>query len=652
MAQVIIVGGGLAGLSAAHTVLERGGNVCIIDKNAFLGGNSTKATSGINGAGTSTQAANGVQDSREIFYNDTAKSAGEGLRPALVKTLTYESGPAVEWLIDSFDLDLTKVARLGAHSSPRTHRGEGGRFPGAMITMTLMEKYDEIMEQYPGRARLIPKSSVNKLLTDPSGSVIGAEFENRDGVVAKEYGPVIVSTGGFGADFSPDSLLTQVYPEWKNLKAWDEVRDLPNLLDLPTTNGDHCSGDGVKLAMSVGASTCDMEAVQIHPTGLVDPEEPDAKVRFLAAEALRGVGGILLDKDGQRFCDDLGKRDYVSGRMWNNTGPFFNGKAFGLVLNGKAAEEIGWHCKHYESRGLMKQFSNGAELAKGIGCTEAQLKQSFADYNKAAESGTDKFDKKYFHNGPFTMDDSFYMAAVGPVIHYTMGGVEANEHSECLNGSGTVIPGLYAAGEVMGGIHGKNRLGGNSLLDCVVYGRVSGAAASRYMLQNYSTTGSGVAGGAAGRVQRIGAHLDPSAFGVTIQQGGVSTTVSVMPGSNSMSLDINWDGEGAAPTVSTTGPAAAPAAPAAAEEPAAAGADPNTAMTFADVEKHVVEDDCWLVVDSKVYDLTEFLPDHPGGKKAPLIYAGKDATEEFNMLHKPEILEKYAKQYQVGVIKQ
>jgi flavocytochrome c len=607
------------------------------------------------GAGTSTQVANGVIDSREIFYNDTAKSAGEGLRPALVKTLTYESGPAVEWLIDSFDLDLTKVARLGAHSSPRTHRGEGGRFPGAMITMTLMEKYDEIMEQYPNRARLIPKSSVSKLISDDSGSVIGCEFENREGVVSQEYGPVIVSTGGFGADFSSDSLLSQVYPEWKNLTAWNEVRDLPNLLDLPTTNGDHCSGDGIKLAMTVGASTCDMEAVQVHPTGLVDPEEPNAKVRFLAAEALRGVGGILLDKDGQRFCDDLGKRDYVSGRMWNNTGPFFNGKAFGLVLNGKASEEIGWHCKHYASRGLMKQFKSGKDLAMAIGCTEAQLKQSFDDYNKAAETGKDKFDKKYFHNGPFTMDDSFYMAAVGPVIHYTMGGIEANEHSECVNSAGDVIPGLYAAGEVMGGIHGKNRLGGNSLLDCVVYGRVSGATASKYMLENFSSgsTAGPVAGGAAGRVQRIGQHLDPAAFGVTIQQGGVSTTVSVMPGSQTMSLDVNWNGDGAAPTVTTSGGgASAPAAAAAppAEEAAPAGADPNTPMAFSDVEAHTAEDDCWLVVDNKVYDLTEFLPDHPGGKKAPLIYAGKDATEEFNMLHKPEILDKYAKQYQVGVI--
>ena len=109
--QVIVVGGGLAGLSAAMTVLERGANVCLLDKCAFLGGNSTKATSGINAAGTAVQRSHGVPDTPEIFYEDTARSAGTGLRPDLVKTLTHESGPAVEWLINSFGLDLSILGR-------------------------------------------------------------------------------------------------------------------------------------------------------------------------------------------------------------------------------------------------------------------------------------------------------------------------------------------------------------------------------------------------------------------------------------------------------------------------------------------------------------------------------------------------------------
>lgn len=138
MAQVIVVGGGLSGLSAAHTVLERGGRVCLIDKNAFMGGNSTKATSGINGALTSTQIAQGIQDSPQAFYEDTAKSARDLLNKDLVKVLTYNSASAVEWLQEKFKLDLSLVSRLGGHSYPRTHRSKQAQFPGAAITFALM----------------------------------------------------------------------------------------------------------------------------------------------------------------------------------------------------------------------------------------------------------------------------------------------------------------------------------------------------------------------------------------------------------------------------------------------------------------------------------------------------------------------------------
>lgn len=102
-------------------------------------------------------------------------------------------------------------------------------------------------------------------------------------------------TGGYAADFDPAGLLAKYRPE---------------LLDLPTTNGEHCQGDGAKMAFEIGANGIDLDKVQVHPTGLVDPNEPDAKVKFLAAEALRGVGGLLLNRDGERFADELGHRDY------------------------------------------------------------------------------------------------------------------------------------------------------------------------------------------------------------------------------------------------------------------------------------------------------------------------------------------------------
>jgi flavocytochrome c len=480
MNQVIIVGGGLGGMSAAHTVLEKGIKVCVIDKAAFFGGNSTKATSGINGALTKTQRKLGVTDSAETFAEDTMR--GGAKRPDLVEVLCGESAPSVDWLVDKFKLDLSLVARLGGHSNPRTHRGKE-RFPGMTITYALMEALEEIADE-SDRAKIMLKSKVTKLIKDAAGNVMGVEGVTSGGEAFTEHGPVIICTGGFGADFGEDSLL---------------VKYRPDLAHLPTTNGDHCTGDGLKMAMSVGADCVDLEWIQVHPTGLVHPDEPDAKVKFLAAEALRGVGGVLLDMDGKRFCNELGRRDYVTGMMWKNKG-FTQGSTTGffLCLNGKSSEEIHWHCKHYKGRGLMKYYKNMGEFAKEHGMPLANIEATFKNYNEIAakqaadpDAGPyeaygggkshDVWGKKFFHNLPLDVNDEFHVGIVTPVIHYCMGGLKMNPDAEILRSDDSLIGGLYAAGEAMGGVHGNNRLGGNSLLDCVVFGRVSARSAARYL---------------------------------------------------------------------------------------------------------------------------------------------------------------------------
>jgi len=480
MQQVIVVGGGLGGMSAAHTVLEHGIKVCVIDKNAFFGGNSTKATSGINGALTKSQRNLKIADSPEIFAADTMR--GGAKRPDLVEVLTGESAPSVDWLCDKFKLDLSLVSRLGGHSMPRTHRGKE-RFPGMTITYALMEALEDIAEE-SDRAKIMLKSKVTKLLKDAAGNITGVEGMTVAGKAFVEHGPVIICTGGFGADFAEDSLL---------------VKHRPDLAHLPTTNGDHCTGDGLKMAVSIGADTVDLEWIQVHPTGLVHPDEPDAKVKFLAAEALRGVGGVLLDMNGQRFCNELGRRDYVTGMMWKNKG-FVQGNTTGffLCLNSKSAEEIHWHCKHYKGRGLMKFYNNMGEFAKEHGIPLSNIEETFKNYNEIAQKQTESPDsgpyeaygggkshdvwgKKFFHNFPLDVNDSFHVGIATPVIHYCMGGLKMNPDAEILTSKDAVINGLYAAGEAMGGVHGNNRLGGNSLLDCVVFGRVSGRSAARYL---------------------------------------------------------------------------------------------------------------------------------------------------------------------------
>lgn len=628
MAQVIVVGGGLAGLSAAHTVLEHGGRVLLLDKNGFLGGNSTKATSGINGALTRTQIRLGIKDSVESFYDDTAKSAKDLVRPPLVKVLTGNSASAVEWLQEKFALDLSLVSRLGGHSFPRTHRGKE-KFPGMTITYALMEKFETLCQTEAHRAKLITKACVTKLLKE-GDSVVGVEYE-KDGQKHVAHGPVVIATGGYAADFdTPDSLLKKYRPD---------------VLHLPTTNGDHSTGDGIKLSLAIGGHAVDLEKVQVHPTGLVDPAEPDSKLKYLAAEALRGVGGLLLDKEGQRFCDELGRRDYVTGEMWKNKPPFR------LVLNSAAGKEIEWHCKHYQGRGLMKFYPNGAALAADMGISAKTLEETYNKYNEIAKSKKDPYGKQFFDNAPFRMDDSFWVSIVTPVVHFTMGGLEINHEGEVLGDKGT-IKGLYAAGEVAGGVHGANRLGGSSLLGCVVFGRVAGDSSARFLFDQVLHQGVSTA---TRRLGTLSHHLGDAAVSATVSQSNVQTRVSVSPESNQLTIEVNWDGaQGSAPAQFTqthsAAPSAAPVAPAAPAPAPAPVKDKNQVYTWEEVAKHNTEKDVWVVVNGQVLDVTNFLKDHPGGKKPILIYAGRDATEEFNMLHKADVVEKYAPESIIGKI--
>ncbi|CAJ1407888.1 unnamed protein product [Effrenium voratum] len=411
--QAIVVGGGLGGMSAANTVVENGGRVVLLDKSSFCGGNSTKATSGINGAGTKTQKAKGIPDNADIFTQDTLK--GGAKKPELAKLLCVNSASDVDWLVEKFNLDLSLLARLGGHSQPRTHRGKE-RFPGMTITYALIQMLEKVAEK-TDLARIVTKAKVVKLIQEGKACV-GCVYE-KGGQNFQEFGPVILASGGFGADFTSNSLLAQYRPD---------------LLHLPTTNGEHCTGDGIKMGEAIGAKSIDLEWVQ-------------------------------------------------------------------------------------------------------------------------------------------------------------------------------AIPGLYAAGEVAGGVHGNNRLGGNSLLDCVVFGRVAGKAAAKYML---------------GADMKDVDLKDVTGGGLT----GAVESSKLAGGSYEDKMNT-----------ATAGAAGAPA-----------GGGGGGGYSMEEVAKHTSKSDCWVVVSGQVLDVTSFLSEHPGGELAILTFAGKDATEEFNMIHPPDVIGKYAPDSVIGMI--
>merc|ERR1712063_189453 len=330
---------------------------------------------------------------------------------------------------------------------------------------------------------------------------------------------------------------------------------------------------------------------------------------MIAAEALRGVGGLILNKNGERFCNELGRRDYVTGEMWKSTPPFR------LVLNKKASDEIIWHCKHYTGRGVMRMFETGEAFAKDLGVSVEKLievhdQHHLASQKQASEpdggpynaypdgkswdhaSGKTGSAKKFFHNvlpGSAVRAEPFYAAIITPVIHYCMGGLEVDTDSAVIGENGEVIPGLYAAGEVAGGVHGNNRLGGNSLLDCVVFGRVAGAHAVKYL---------------------FGGNANPKSLA---ELAGPSQEV-------------------------------VPAAPV--KEASAGGS--SGGYTMKEVHKHNTNTDCWVVLHGRVLDVTKFLKDHPGGELAIMTFAGQDATKEFDMIHPPGVVEKYAPYAVIG----
>ncbi|KAF4655805.1 hypothetical protein FOL47_009268 [Perkinsus chesapeaki] len=477
--QAIVVGGGLAGLTAAHTIMQEGGRCLIIEKAPICGGNSMKAKSGMNAVPTAAQASEGIKDSVQCFEDDTVR--GGAKRSELVHELCEESADALGWLKMSFGVDLPIVSRMGGHSQPRTHRAKQF-FPGVAITYPLLDRFEKLTKQANSQARLITNAQVTELLRSPDHErVIGVKYVDSNGKEYAEYGPVILATGGFGADFSGSSLI---------------AKHRPDLLHLPTTNAVQVTGDGIKIAENVGASTVDMEWVQVHPTGIIDPRNPDARVKFLAAEALRGAGGILIDQSGERFCNELGRRDYIVSEMWRHQGPFR------LVLNSKAARDVEMHCRHYQNLQLMQEFGSAADLAEEMHIPAGKLEKTFKVYSTAASKSAsspaggpypafasggswDQFGKMYFPNAPIAAADKLHVLVVTPSVHYCMGGLAISENAEVkrLNDSSRqrVVNGLYAAGEVAGGIHGSNRLGGSALLDCVVFGRIAGKHCASYM---------------------------------------------------------------------------------------------------------------------------------------------------------------------------
>eukprot|EP00934_Nitzschia_sp_Nitz4_P005122 Nitzschia sp. Nitz4//scaffold25_size161228//17957//21361//NITZ4_002415-RA/size161228-processed-gene-0.178-mRNA-1//-1//CDS//3329544541//5112//frame0 len=558
--DAIIVGSGLAGLAAALNLLDRGGTVTILEKEHLLGGNSNKASSGINGCCPQNDT---YGDSILSFKNDTIRSAGDVADLDLIDTLVQNSEGAIHFLQQRAKVDLSLLAQLGGHSHKRTHRPSNG-MAGAEIIYQ-MQKAVRAYEK-AGKVKILVDTKVTDLQTE-DGRVVGVTAESTlDGTTqALRADNVVLATGGFASDRSSGSYLDQYRPE---------------LMSFPATAGGFSTGDGISLATGLGAVTRDMEKVQIHPTGWVDPTDPKNPTKTLAAELMRGVGGILVNKEGNRFCNELGTRAYVTDKMLHHSKSYAKSgqwdvseevPTFHLILSSAAAADAQKHVDLYSHKGLLNKVEGLSALAKHTGIKESKLKATIETYRKDSTKGVDEYGKVTFRGLPIKdlSKETFYVGTVSPVLHYCMGGLKIDPSGNVLKEDGSVIEGLHAAGEVTGGVHGNNRLGGNSLLECTVFGTIVG------------------------------------------QKLPVKKTISTT------SLIGNQN------------------------EPEKIAKEDLPLITMDELSKHNTEDDIWVAVHGVVYDFTEFAHEHPAGFASIFELAGTDGTAAFAAVHNTGMLDDF-----------
>ena len=573
---VVVLGAGLSGMTVTLSILDRGGSVVLVDKEAVAGGNSAKASSGINGLDESSGPK--YNDSTAQFKADILR--GSGVAPdapnLLVDLLVDGSVEALAWLRTRVHLPLEEVGQLGGHSRKRTWRPSTG-LAGSEMIAGLNKALKETAAALPaGRFVFMRKTRASRLLHE-GGVLQGVEVVDLATGAAKAVraSAVVVATGGYAYHKAPGSLLHDVRPD---------------LDKFATTNGDFATGDGIVMAMQAGAATVDLDQVQVHPTAFVDPKNRTHPVKTLAAELLRGVGAVILAPDGSRFVNELGTRKMVSEKMMQLSASD-KLPEFIMVLNAEMAAQAPKHIPMYEKKGLLVRHESLEALAKATGMpSAAKLRDALAAYDEAASGrAKDPYGRTVFPPGSMLQSAAWYAGIIQPAVHYCMGGLRVDAAGHVLDAAGKPLlhGAVFAVGEATGGIHGENRLGGNALTECTVFGRI---------------VGQGVP---------IGPPPAPKA----------APAPAAMPAAVPLA---------AAKTAQGT-PASAAAAAAAA---AAASRD----ISRGELALHKSKADCWVALHGRVYDISGFIDDHPGGPESIVHLCGRDGTKEFAEIHSETML--------------
>ena len=441
--DIVIIGAGGAGMTAAIMLQQAGKNFVILEKMPYVGGNTTKATGGMNASETHYQKEQGIEDSNALFAADTMKGGHALNDSSLVAVMANSSAGAIDWL-DTIGAALPKISFSGGASVNRIHAPEDGSGVGAFLVDRFSAKLAEL------GVEVMLETAATELITDADGKIAGVKAEGPDAVYTINAKAVILASGGFGAN-------EEMYTTYR-----------PDLKGTVTTNAPGATGDGIVMAQALGADLVDIEQIQLHPT-------VEQTTSMLITESVRGDGAILVNQGGVRFTNELLTRDAVSAAELAQEGSYayiiFDQK---LRDNLKAIEK-------YVKSGITVQADTIEGLAEQLGIEPATLAKTLADWNEIVKNQRDPdFGRTTGMNEDLTTPP-YYAIKIAPGIHHTMGGVKINTATEVINTEGQAIPGLFAAGEVCGGVHGGNRLGGNAVADIVIFGRIAAESAIAYL---------------------------------------------------------------------------------------------------------------------------------------------------------------------------
>ena len=489
-ADVVVVGAGGAGMTAAITAAGEGKSVVILESQSMVGGNSVRATGGMNAGKTVYQDENefgesagvektlktaaekyadnetitalaktvseqwaayqanptGYFDSVELMELDTM-IGGKGINdPELVETLCANSADAIDWL-DEHGITLHNVSSFGGASVKRIHRPVNAEGKTVSVGSYMIPLLQENCEK--AGVKMMLDTTATEILTDANGAAVGVKATGASGeTVTVNAKAVVLASGGFGANLD---MVVKYKPELKGFM---------------TTNAPGIQGQGIEMAQAIGAATVDMDQIQIHPT-------VEANTAALITEGLRGDGAVLINAEGKRFIDEVGTRDVVSAAEIAQTG------SYSWLVVDQAMVDASSVIQGYIKKGYTVTGATYEELGEAMGVDAAAFAETMDKWNGYVEAKNDPdFGRTSFANPLNTAP--YYAVKVTAGVHHTMGGLKINANTEVLNEKGEVIPGLFAAGEVTGGVHGANRLGGNAVADFTVFGRIAGAAASDY----------------------------------------------------------------------------------------------------------------------------------------------------------------------------